>query len=670
MGYSVVIVLFFCILKKNRFKAVGLIEKRYYIYQMQFENPSILYALFSLLIPIIVHLFQLRRFQKTAFTNVKFLKELDLQTRKSSQLKKWLTLLARIAIFTCIILAFAQPYFSNHDHIHQQKETVIYLDNSLSMQAKGAKGKLLPIAIQDLLENFPSDEKITVITNNNIYKNTTIEALKDELINLKNSPTQLNYKTLSLKANQLFSSKKNTQKRFIAISDFQNNSPIDTSLFNTNIQHSLIQTLPVKRDNISIDSAYITTNLNNNTLTAILKNQNSVLQTIPISLFQNDRLISKVSADISSDKNLLAFPLPNTKNLNIKLVINHNDLSFDNELFLTKTQPKKINVLAIGDLNNNAFLKKVFTKNEFQLIENSPLQIEYATFPNQHLIVLNEIENLSAALIQNIQTFEKNGGTVLVIPHQSINLQNYQLLLPNYSSLTERETRVTKLNYSHPILKEVFEKQVTNFQYPFVKEHYQLKNYETLVLGLENKAAFLVQYKNYYLFAAALNKFNSNIKQAPIIVPTLYNVAKSSLKNGQSYLQIGQENTIDIPIQLHHDEVLHITSSAIDFIPLQEIKGNKVRLFTHHQPKKAAVYAVQKNDHIVRYLAYNYLRSESRMNYHNIENLNNNHITTSSSVSNRITEINSLNEVVSLWKWFIIFALIFLAIELLILKYL
>ncbi len=64
------------------------------------------------------------------------------------------------------------------------------------------------------------------------------------------------------------------------------------------------------------------------------------------------------------------------------------------------------------------------------------------------------------------------------------------------------------------------------------------------------------------------------------------------------------------------------------------------------------------------------LLKSSRSLYHNIENLNNNHITTSSSVSNRITEINSLNEVVSLWKWFIIFALIFLAIELLILKYL
>lgn len=61
---------------------------------MQFKNPEILYALFLLLIPIIIHLFQFRKFQKEAFTNVAFLKEVSIQTRKSSQLKKWLALLA------------------------------------------------------------------------------------------------------------------------------------------------------------------------------------------------------------------------------------------------------------------------------------------------------------------------------------------------------------------------------------------------------------------------------------------------------------------------------------------------------------------------------------------------------------------------------------------------
>ncbi len=44
---------------------------------MQFKNPEILYFLFLLLIPILIHLFHLQKFKKVAFTNVKFLKEIE-----------------------------------------------------------------------------------------------------------------------------------------------------------------------------------------------------------------------------------------------------------------------------------------------------------------------------------------------------------------------------------------------------------------------------------------------------------------------------------------------------------------------------------------------------------------------------------------------------------------
>ena len=77
---------------------------------MQFKHPEILYFLFLLAIPILVHLFQLRRFQKQYFTNVRFLKELSMQTRKSSVIKKWLLLAVRLLLLACLIVAFAQPF--------------------------------------------------------------------------------------------------------------------------------------------------------------------------------------------------------------------------------------------------------------------------------------------------------------------------------------------------------------------------------------------------------------------------------------------------------------------------------------------------------------------------------------------------------------------------------
>jgi hypothetical protein len=109
---------------------------------MQFKNPEILYLLILLIIPILVHLFQLQRFVKIPFTNVQFLKNIEQQTRKSARIKKWLILITRMLIFACIIIAFAQPYFSDFSS-DKKFNTSIYLDNSFSMQAKGENGELL-----------------------------------------------------------------------------------------------------------------------------------------------------------------------------------------------------------------------------------------------------------------------------------------------------------------------------------------------------------------------------------------------------------------------------------------------------------------------------------------------------------------------------------------------
>ena len=99
---------------------------------MQFKHPEILYFLFLLVIPILVHLFQLRRFKKEYFTNVKFLKELAIQTRKSSKIKKWLLLATPLLLLASLILAFAQPFFKAKDSKGVTNELFIVLDNSFS----------------------------------------------------------------------------------------------------------------------------------------------------------------------------------------------------------------------------------------------------------------------------------------------------------------------------------------------------------------------------------------------------------------------------------------------------------------------------------------------------------------------------------------------------------
>jgi len=183
---------------------------------MQFKHPEILYGLLLLIIPIIVHLFQLQRFVKTPFTNVNFLKQIVLQTRKSSQLKKWLILLMRLGAFSAIILAFSQPYFSNQTE-GEISETIIYLDNSLSMQSKINGVEKLKKGTQEIIENIDNSKNITLITNDHTFSNIDAQSLKNELINLKYSSTKLNLKAILLKVEQQKLSKTNSLINLVCV---------------------------------------------------------------------------------------------------------------------------------------------------------------------------------------------------------------------------------------------------------------------------------------------------------------------------------------------------------------------------------------------------------------------------------------------------------------------
>ena len=156
---------------------------------MHFKHPEILYFLFLLLVPILVHLFQLRRFKTEYFTNVRFLKKLTIESRKSSKIKKRLLLATRLLLLTALILAFAQPYFEAKDHKNANNELYIILDNSFSMQAKGNRGELLKRAVQELLEETPENSTFSLLTNEENFWNTDIKSIQNDLQNLKYSAT-------------------------------------------------------------------------------------------------------------------------------------------------------------------------------------------------------------------------------------------------------------------------------------------------------------------------------------------------------------------------------------------------------------------------------------------------------------------------------------------------
>ncbi len=91
-------------------------------------------------------------------------------------------------------------------------------------------------------------------------------------------------------------------------------------------------------------------------------------------------------------------------------------------------------------------------------------------------------------------------------------------------------------------------------------------------------------------------------------------------------------------------------------------------MITDDYPNTADIYQVKNNENVVRHLSYNYDRTESALNYLNLSQVKNSIKNTS--VASAIEDIKSMTNVNELWKWFVIFAIAFLIIEMLILKFL
>ncbi|MCG1037187.1 BatA domain-containing protein [Polaribacter sargassicola] len=647
---------------------------------MQFKNPEILYFLALLIIPILVHLFQLQKFVKTPFTNVAFLKKITQQNRKSSTIKKWLILATRLLLFLAILFAFSQPYISNKN-INKKQHNFIYLDNSLSTNTKGEKGNLLQNTIQEIIEYTSEKDVYSLQTNSDFYSEITKSELKNILLNTKETSKKVDLSNVLLNFNTKKNNKTISLYKTILISDFQNT--YKSEFTNVTPTFSFIKLKSTLKNNLSIDSVF-TTNKNglNFTLNIVVKNQGEQKKNIPLAIYNNTKLVNKLSSSFEKDSTkTIEVTIQSQEEFNGKIEIIFSDIfSFDNTFYFSIKNNQKTNILSIG--NRSDFLPKIYTKNEFNFTHNFVKNINYNIIDKQQLIILNELENIPEILINKIIDFSNNGGNVIIIPAENSKKDTYNLLLNklDLGKIISKKTdslKITDINFSHPIFKNVFSKKITNFQYPFVKSYFAIssKN-ESKIISLENNIAFISEIKNeknkVYWVASPLNKNSSNFTNSPLIVPVFYNIGKWSFQQSKLFYRIGLENKIDVETNLKKDNVLKITNHQNSFIPMQQKFKNKVSITTNDQPLKSGFYNIVKNVDTIQKLAYNYPKEESLLNFLDLNEIKktNKNVTISNSVKNVFKEINKKNEVHSLWKWFLTLAIVSLFLEILILKFL
>ena len=640
---------------------------------MQFKHPEILYFLFLLVIPILVHLFQLRRFKKEYFTNVKLLKELSVQTRKSSKIKKWLLLATRLLLLTCIVLAFAQPFFESKDSKNSNNEMYIILDNSFSMQAKGQKGELLKRAVEDLLEHTPENQNFSLITNSETFWNTDIKSIRSNLQNLKYSPSPFQLESAMAK---IKSHKSAFNKDVVIISDAVGLEPKQLKSIDKDFNTFFIVPKAEQKNNIAVDRVFIKQTLDNfYEISVALSGYGKDFKEVPIALYNNGKLIAKTLVKMESNKKTIDFTIPK-ENFHGYVTITENGLEYDNTLFFSISKPEKISVLSIGESEKSVFLSRIYTKDEFNYNNYTLESLDYNVLDKQDAIVLNELKEIPQALQTTLKSFVEKGGNLVFIPSNENSPSNSTSFLSNFGniqfkSLQKTEKLITKIAFNNPLYSSVFEKQITNFQYPSTKSSFTINSSNPAILSYEDQSVFLTSVQNQiasvYVFSAALNKTNSNFINSPLVVPTFYNMAQSIQKTGISALTIGENNPILIDVLLEKDEIVSIKNKEESFIPVQQILNNKVKFSCNDYPQQAGNFEVYKQNEILKNISFNYNRTESNLVPTDESVLSD--YTTSETIDTIFTTLQTNRTDTELWKWFVILTLLFLVIEVFIQKF-
>ena len=640
---------------------------------MHFKHPEILYFLFLLIVPILVHLFQLRRFKKEYFTNVRFLKALSIQTRKSSKIKKWLLLACRLLLLTFIILAFAQPFFESKDSKNASNKMYIILDNSFSMQAKGKKGELLKRAIQELLEETPENANFSLLTNTDSYWDTDIKTIRNELQNLKYSavPFQLDNILAKVKAH-----KSVFKKDIIVITDAVGLTPNQLKNIDTDDIPYFILPKAEQKNNVAIDSVFIRQTLDNfYELSINTSNFSEDFKPVSMALYNQNKLIAKTIINFKNKKETINFTIPKQA-FHGYVSIEDNDLGYDNKLFFSISKIKKNNIISIGTPEKNNFLSRIYTDDEFNYSSFTLNTLDYNNIEKQDAIVLNELDEIPQALQTTLKAFVKKGGNLIIIPSETASVSSLNALLnqfgsTQFKSLESNEKQITKINFSHPLFAGVFENKTNNFQYPKIKKDFTIFSSSPAILNFDDESPFLIGLKNtvssVYVFSAPLNTDNSNFQQSPLIVPVFYKMALNKLNNGTNTNTIGNNTSYLVSVNLAKDEILTVKNQDEKFIPVQQLLNNKVQLFFNDYPEKAGNYTIYDSKNPIENISFNYPRTESDLDQINETLLSD--YKTSDSISTIFDTLQSSRSDNQIWKWFIIFALLFLALEMAIIKF-
>jgi hypothetical protein len=242
--------------------------------------------------------------------------------------------------------------------------------------------------------------------------------------------------------------------------------------------------------------------------------------------------------------------------------------------------------------------------------------------------------------------------------------------------------RIAEINRNAELYEGVFESIPENLDLPLVKQYWLIsqgvKSIKEDLLWLKGGIPFLsklqIKKGSFYFFASPLNDSATTLSRHALFVPTIYNIALYSQERQSLYYILGEDH-IQIPSVEARESPVHLKGNGIDLIPPQEYRKGELYIDLEGNSLKAGHYELEREDQILGMISLNYSRKESNfqlMQESDFEAIKSETAKTFTLYDEEneslIQSIQSERKGNTLWKYFIIFALIFMGIEILLLR--
>lgn len=664
---------------------------------MGFGSPWILWALAAIAVPIIIHLFYFRRYKKVFFSDITFLNEAIVEQKKTGRLKNILILLSRILAVIFLVLAFALPFFGNKKTaISPSDKFIIYIDNTFSMSQLSNNRTLLEEAkwkANALLEQLDAQHKVMILPNDLESSNLSFysPAEAKEIVNdIVFSSTSLSVENWNRSVGQLMKDLHENNVHVYYFSDFQVNA-LPQTWDSSFVSSTLIPIQNSISNNISIDSISLIDPIFHrdavNRLLFKIKNQGPEIST-QLQLSIQGEVVAVKDIVLQKDQTLI-----DTLSLNAKsngwqkgqVSVQDANIAFDNILYFAVDASVQNKVLLLEEVISPKNIYQVFQSDK-SFVTQRQSSSSAVISQDYSLIVLNQVQNISTKLQDELVNFVRKGGNLYLIPDDK-NATVYNALLSKlsvgqYSERRQQIANVIEMNEQDPIVSIAFEKFPKNLDLPKVQSFWTITSSfqvpEVSILKLDNGRSFIQKYTVdkglVYLQAASLDANINDFSSKSIFAPLVYNFAVIKSQVRPLYYTMGVNQQVnDLNISISNDEAIKLSNGSYEIIPPIRPIGQQVSIEIPSNMTKDGVFDVWRGQQLISVIACNYDRKESEMKFLNTTQLKAKFPETYIDVENDTNFLQKSNQGflksnTALWKVCVILALLFLIAEILLIR--